>query len=562
MSQVLGIRIVNNNTNDYQSHIVAKQHCNAFDSDYQLSNDLASFASSPTTSTSSRRSSNSSYSTSLLSTASSKKHHSLPPTGSTSSNKLYPTLNSALERIEYLEEQLKSRRESNEAIVKNVSFQIDTFLENRKKGNLSTTTEELLLSHSDTKSAPAVGPLTEEVIDKLDELKDLVSEYNLIICKDKEPGIDKKLDIFFSAQIIENWINSATQHNTSKRDLQNVDSTRHHRLSQAIQSLSEKHTSTKKQLRTLSKSESLLKQKLNKAQQVLVQQQKENTNLAQDKEEIEQLLDEVRAEMENMMEELNQVKLDRQRCLDKSNRLEEDLKAIQGDEEDADIVALQSLLRESEIQTDQLKSDHQEQLDSLSNQNKTIKTQLEAAQRSVAELSLVVEVQKRQKLNTEMEEILRRTLAKKDGELAKLKLELEKSQKQTEHMKIHRNKEMQVELTARLEDLESTLKSQYQRESHTYQVKISREVRELTCSLMELETELQELRLEHEKDVQKLSASQTQLQTLQHSLGKKESEHQQELNRLEQKSQTLEEEVLLLYSKNLQLAQHLGELDS
>lgn len=185
MSQVLGISIINNNTNEYQAHIVPKQHCNAFESDYQLSNDLASFASSPTTSTSSRRSSNSSYSTSLLSTTT-KKHYSLPPTGSTSSNnKLYPTLNSALERIEYLEEQLKSRRESNEAIVKNVSFQIDTFLENRKKGNLSTKREELLLSHGNTKSAPVVGPLTEEVIDKLNELKDLVSEYNLVICKGK-----------------------------------------------------------------------------------------------------------------------------------------------------------------------------------------------------------------------------------------------------------------------------------------------------------------------------------------------------------------------------------------
>lgn len=341
-----------------------------------------------------------------------------------------------------------------------------------------------------------------------------------------------------------------------------MDSTRHHRLSQAIQSLSKKHTNTKKQLRILSKSEALHKQKFIKVQQLLAQQQKENSNLVQDKEEIEQLLDEVRAEMENMMEELNQVKLDRQRWQDKSNRLEEDLKTIQGDEKDADIVALQSLLRESEMQTDQLKSDHQEQLDSLSNQNKSMKTQLEAAQRSVAELSLVVEVQKRQKLNTEMEEILRRTLAKKDGELAKLKLELEKTKKQTEHMKMHRNKEMQVELTARMEDLESTLKNQYQRESHTYQVKISREVRELTCSLMELETELQDLQLEHEKDIQKLSASQTQLQALQRSLGKKESEHQQELSRLEQRSQTLEEEVLLLYGKNLQLAQHLGELDS
>lgn len=334
------------------------------------------------------------------------------------------------------------------------------------------------------------------------------------------------------------------------------------RLSQAIQCLSEKHTNTKKQLRTLLKSESLHKQRLNNVQQLLAQQQGENSKLVQDKEEIEQLLDEVRTEMENMMEELNQMKLERQRYLDKSNRFEQDLKTIQGDEEDADILALQSLLRESEIHTDELKADHLEQLNSLSKQNQTMKGHLEAAQRSVAELSLVVEVQKRQKLNTEMEGILRRTLALKDGELAKLKLDLEKSQRQTEQMKKQRSNEMQIELTARLEDLESSLKNKYQKESHTYQVNISREVRELTCSLMELEEELQELQLEHEKDAQKLSASQTLLQSLQQSLKKKEKEHGQELSQLEQKSQTLEKEVLLLYSKNLQLAQHLGELDS
>lgn len=376
----------------------------------------------------------------------------------------------------------------------------------------------------------------------------------LLVLKKKDTApTDLKKQIFFSTQIIESWIHSATQHKSTKQDLQNVES-KHQRLVQAIQSLSQQHTSTKQQLIQLEK---LYKLKIEKELKL----SKEKTEIEQDKNEIEQLLDEVRNEMENMMEELNNVKSERERYCEKSKRYEMDLKSIEMDENDDQVVALQGLLRESETQVRQMEVDYHDQISIHASENKDLKTKLVRAERSVAELSLMMEVKKRQQQSAEMEQALRRTVAERDGELAKVRFELEKSQRHTEQMKTQRDKQMQLELNTRLEDLEDELKSQYKKEGDTYQVRISRELRDISGLLVELETEVQDLEHQHEQDMKRSIDTEDKLKRLQSCFESNEKSSKQCIQELQEKVQVLEGEVLLLYGKNLELAQHLGELD-
>lgn len=333
--------------------------------------------------------------------------------------------------------------------------------------------------------------------------------------------MDKKVEIFLSTQIIENWINSATQHKYKPDLPKNVEES--------------KVSLYEKKLKDL---------------------QTERDELEQDKDEIEQLLDEVRKEMELMMEELNQVKLERQRYHETSQRYENDLKSsIESDQDDIKISALQSLLRESENKIKHLESDHKEQI--------LLKTkEFELLERSVAELSLVMEVQKKQKSNIEMEQALRRTVAERDGELAKLTFELEKTKRQIEQLKLQWEKQMQFELKTRLADLEEKIENKYKKESDTFQLQISRENRNLTGKMIELELELEDLARQHEQDTKKLTESQKQLGSIQETFKSKEESYKENLLKLEQKAQRLDSEVLLLYSKNLKMASHLGELDT
>ncbi|GAA5795539.1 hypothetical protein HPULCUR_000898 [Helicostylum pulchrum] len=512
-----------------------KQHMSDFG--YHSADEI-SFTSSPTTSVSSRRSSFSSFSS--YHTRTSSQRHSLPPPPPP---QRYTTLKSAHERIEYLEDQIKTRRESNENVIKGMTFQIDTFLKSHTSKKKSDP-----LSYCSTDSS------LDPVIDTLNELKQLVTQHNLTITQDSllvSPA--KENQIIFSTQIIEKWIHSATQHK-SKQVPQNVERAKYQKIVQDIQTLSQQHTQTKKQLRKVALSESKVKLKLQ-------EQTKLNETIQQDKIEIEQLLDEVRNEMEDMMEELHSVKLDRERYFEKSQRFEIDLKDIKQNEEDADILALQGLLRESETLADQLEADYQDQIASYASKTESLKAQLKKAERSVAELSLVMEVQKRQQLSTEMEQALRRTLAERDGELAKTQFKLEKSYLQAEQMRVQQEKQMQLELSARLEAVEVSLKSHYKKETGTFQLDISREVRELSGKIMELENELEDYYRQHEQDTKQSTDARQKVKELQSALDANEKSSKNNIHNLEAKVKVLEGEVLFLYGKNLELAQHLGELD-
>jgi hypothetical protein len=362
--------------------------------------------------------------------------------------------------------------------------------------------------------------------------------------------------------MIEKWVSGVTElkkeeQKSTKQDVQNVDRLKNQRLVQAIQRLSRQHTLTKKQLRKttrLEASHSITIEKLRLQ--------------VEEKNEIEELLDEIRTEMEDMMEELNGIKLQRERYHEKCKRYEADLKkSINNSTKDntINLAALQSLLRESETMTSQLEQDYQEQLDTHANEISTLvteknqlKNRLLAAERSVAELSLLMEVQKKQQQRpSEMEQVLRQTVAKRDGEIAKIKLELEKNQRHTEQKKLHQEKQMAVELKTRLSEMEQYLKSFYKKESDTFQLRISRDMRNLTGQIVELEAELQGLERQHEQDEMKSMENKQQLKASQLN----ESKSKKDIEELQKKIGVLEQEVLFLYSKNLELAQHLGELD-
>lgn len=337
---------------------------------------------------------------------------------------------------------------------------------------------------------------------------------------------------------------------------QNVDKKKHARLAQALQSLSQQHNSTKRQLRSLQKTHA----SLSTSHTQLVSK---HALLKQDTQEMESLLDDVRQEMEVMMEELEQVKSERERFEQKANRLEADLKEFdtEEDEDDFQNMALRGLLREAETRIEQLELDAQVQrvqhaAETTLLQNKIVQVETESKERS-----LKIAAQKRQAQSAEMEQALRRTVAEKDGALAKMHQALMKSERATELLKKQGDQRMQLELNTRLDEMKIQLEKEHQKISDTYQLQISREVRTLSGELVELETEIENLERQHEQDQKKSQGQEDRLKQVQVCLEVHQTKSQEAMDALQDKIQVLESEVLLLYSKNLELAQHLGELD-
>lgn len=173
---------------------------------YLTEDDRISLATSPTSSwDSSRRSSYSS--TSSTSHSLRIKHcKSLPPSNG-DKHALYPTKEAAYKRIEWLEEQMRLSRQSNEAIVKNMSRSIQTFLDRRKANDLeppsfnkdATGSSALYTSTatSDTDNKKSIEKdqgssqhhAMRLVLDKLTELKHILSQYSASLTLDDAPGM-------------------------------------------------------------------------------------------------------------------------------------------------------------------------------------------------------------------------------------------------------------------------------------------------------------------------------------------------------------------------------------
>jgi chromosome segregation ATPase len=376
---------------------------------------------------------------------------------------------------------------------------------------------------------------------------------------------------------------------------------RNTRLVQALQRLTrQKHTACQTAKQT-KKFHSIRMQSLHQAQiQKLKQQWQAKIDAAvEEQQEMEQVLDDMRREMETMLEELDQVKQQKERYQQKAKRLEQDLiQSTTNSDEDA---VLQNLLREAETRIDQLQADledqiiktsklkqssakdmetiksrmstlHSQQVSALIAEKEELRSRLVKAERSAAELALLFEVEKKKTAvkphDSELEHALRRTVAEKDGELAKARFELEKMQKHMEHLQTFSEKQMQRELEARMEELESNLRSEHQKRFDANQVHLTRELRELAGQIVELEAELQGLERQHEQDMRLVESTKKSQWSAQEKLSQKkkewdtrETELKMSIVKADQKIISLEKEALVLYGKNLEMAQHLGELD-
>ncbi|KAG2189916.1 hypothetical protein INT46_007502, partial [Mucor plumbeus] len=607
--------------------------------------DRNTLATSPTSSwDSSRRSSfsstcSTSYTFSTSHNLRIKHCKSLPPSDG-DKHALYPTREAAFKRIELLEEQMRLLKQSNETTVKNMSQSIQKFMNNRKEINCydlkpasfvdntfnsnsnssSCSGSSMLYTTSNTDNKKSIEKdqgssqhhANKLVLDKLMELKQIVDKYNVSLAlnqvQDDHNGNSNNIqsEIYFSTQTIDKWIAGVTGYKQStKQDFKNVlvpllvatekEKQRNTRLIEGLNRLSSQKKAaqldaiqqTKSRIVSLQTSFEKQKKKLRQRFQHMLDENKEEQI------EIEQVVDDMRREMEIMMEELNQSKEQKERFEQKSKRFQDDLKALQelsssSNTKDSDFLALQSLLRESETQItyleaynqeqseklEQIKQDfakeksrihstHTHQVDALVLEKEELRARLIKAEKSVSVASRKVEI------DTEMEQALRRTVAERDGELAKAKFELEKTQRHSEQLQKLNERQMQLEIDTRLNDLETSLKSQYRKDFDTYQVRITREIRNMSGQLVELETELQDLERQHLQDVKLIKHNEQQLSRLEKECILKSTRWQDEENELksmlkdsDQKITTLEKEALILYGKNLELAQHLGELDS
>ncbi|KAL0140780.1 hypothetical protein V8B55DRAFT_1587640 [Mucor lusitanicus] len=600
---------------------------------YPTEDDRNTLATSPTSSwDSSRRSSYSSISSASYSFSTSHslriKHcKSLPPPNG-DKHVLYPTKEAAYKRIEWLEEQMRSSRQSNEAIVGSMSRSIQAFLDGRKVNDLeppsfknattgSSSSDSVLYTTAATSDTDNKKSIEQDqgssqhhamrlMLDKLLELKDIVHKYSGSLTLDPMPGGTQSQQLHLSTQTIEKWIDGVTEHKQStKQDLKNVvipllvaterEKQRNTRLMEGLCRLSAQKKAAHHDAMQHTKTRIAAVQKAFEAQKKQLRQHAQDklNDSKEEQLEMEQVVDDMRQEMEAMIEELNQSKQQRERFEQKSKRLQDDLKAVQASStEDPEFLALQSLLRESEAQVDQLEATYQEQMDKLeqiksefskekarihathAHQVNALVLEKEELRARLVKAEQAVSIAQSRKAvaqvnNSELEEALRRTVAERDGELAKTRFELEKSQRHSEQLQKVNQRQMQLELNTRLNELESSLKSQYKRDVDTYQVQLTRELRNMSGQMVELETELQDLERQHAHDVKIIDKHEQSLARLERDWKLKSTQWQEKeatlkasLLKADQKITTLEKEALVLYSKNLELAQQLGELDA
>ncbi|KAI8974727.1 hypothetical protein BDB01DRAFT_838596 [Pilobolus umbonatus] len=456
------------------------------------------------------------------------------------------------ERVTYLEQyvaQLERQLEENryQQVFESMSKQIDQFVQSRP------VVEECITEGN--------GTFDDGTVYKLQQLKGMISQDS----KQEEPIHSQLIDY------IDNWI-STTAHKYTKEEIN------------ALNRLSKDYNASKRKLRQLPRLEHQVQ-----ATRVLIQQKKaENKDLRlrlkeseADRNEIEQVLEDIRLEMEVMISEMNEMREERDRYQSKSDRLERDLIDMVENEEDEEMIALQGLLRESEVQVETLElevveqsikineltatvhrqekiykeeiEDYQEEVDLLNEEKGRLVNRLKSSERSLAELELLMEVEKAKQRkssdSTVSEHKLLVTITERDYELSELKLQIEKHQVEIQALR----NQYEIELQTRELEMKSQYEIEYKKQSDIYQVQHTREVRNMATALAELEAELEVMEEQKHHLLETIQQSQAQ---------KRENELQSDLNQSKLTINQLEEEALILYKKNLTLAQQLSELDA
>ncbi|CAO3695927.1 hypothetical protein G6F70_003241 [Rhizopus microsporus] len=445
-------------------------------------------------------------------------------------------------------ELLKQRIELYDSVFNTMAHKVDTFLANHQQK------QQLFISPS---------PLD---IKNLQDLKEMV-----LILKNKESNDDQTITTQMLNYIENCIIISATQDKPKDNK----------RLIDAIDRLSKDLSQAKKQIKKLTRRTHTLTNQKNRMMQSYQKKLDKNTD---DRVEAEQLLDEMRKEMETMLDELDQVKQERDQYRQQSMQLEIDLeqKATTGDDAQqallrhakARIAQLEQQSEDNEIKMQQLKHSfetsrknaaetHRLQVAALASEKEELRSRLVKAEQIAAEHARSLE-----KHDVALEEALRRSVAEKERELARVKVELEKSQRHVDQMKTFYDKQLERELKAREDELKEQYDVRFRKQVDTFQLQVSREVRDMTSKVVELEVELESMERQHAVDVKSLEIMrQAQIKSdeiLQNKIGSwkmTESTFEEKIASLEGRIISLEQEVLLLYSKNLEMAQQLGELE-
>lgn len=362
------------------------------------------------------------------------------------------------------------------------------------------------------------------------------------------------------------------------------------RLIQALNRLGKQHGQMKHKVRRLERR--ALKLAEEKEREVQRYQTRLNKS-TEDKAEAEQLLDDMRKEMEDMLEELDGVKQQSEQYREKASRLEEDIQNVVSSDQQQQ-TAQDVLIREAKTRMVQLEQDledrkikmreieqtfkkkkhnlsetHRLQVAALTSEKEELRQRLVKAESLAIEYAKSLETEKKRiKVDTELEHALRQSAAEKEKELARVRAEFEKSQRHVDQMKTFYDKQLERELKAREDDMKEKYELQFRRQADVYQVQITRELREMASSMAELEIELESMERQHAVDRNELEIVRKGQYKSDESLQSKidhwkmtESQFESKIAVLEGRVISLEQEVLVLYSKNLELARQLGELE-
>lgn len=392
-------------------------------------------------------------------------------------------------------------------------------------------------------------------------------------------------------KFIENWI-CVTQDKRISENVLEQDRLmkQNERLIQALNRLGKQHGQMKNKVRQLERR--ALKLAEEKEREVQRYQARLNKS-TEDKAEAEQLLDDMRKEMEDMLEELDGVKQQSEQYREKSSRLEQDIQNVISSDQQQQ-TAQDVLVREAKTRMVQLEQDledrkikmreieqtfkkkkynlsetHRLQVAALTSEKEELRQRLVKAELLATEYAKTLETEKKRiKVDTELEHALRQSAAEKEKELARVRAEFDKSQRHVDQMKTFYDKQLERELKAREDDMKEKYELQFRRQADTYQVQITRELREMASSMAELEIELESMERQHAVDRNELEIVRKGQYKSDESLQSKidhwkmiESQFESKIAILEGRVISLEQEVLVLYSKNLELARQLGELE-
>ncbi|KAI9020180.1 hypothetical protein CLU79DRAFT_756054 [Phycomyces nitens] len=166
-----------------------------------------------------------------------------------------------------------------------------------------------------------------------------------------------------------------------------------------------------------------------------------------------------------------------------------------------------------------------------------------------------------------IERALERAVAERDAELSKLQKTLEQTERKIINQEASYNTRQEQEKAAWKVLIEEQAVIDHQRELDIYKVQHSRDIRAMSCQIVDLESEIESLERRHSEESSHFAiVKREQLASEEKARLEKvewitvERELRQSIVVLEQKTIGLEGETVRLYGKNLDLAHRLGQI--